>query len=88
MIERGRLTHVAIRFRGVLYALPAPNRHHHVIREIMRQNPDLCSVNNDEQGFLDEFGHFLNRKQALVSAVLFNQLRTEPRGVLTSEDLW
>lgn len=88
MIERTRLTHVAIRFRGKVYALPAPNRHHHVIREIIKQNPDVCSVSNDEQGFLDEGGHFLNRSQALVSAQLFDQLRTEPRGVLTSEDLW
>jgi hypothetical protein len=88
MIERTRLTHVAIRFQGKVYALPAPHRHHHVIREILIQNPDVCTVDNDEQGFLDEGGRFLTRKQALVSAELFGQLRCEPRGVLTSEDLW
>lgn len=88
MIERTRLTHVAIRFQGKLYSLPAPNRHHHVIREILIQNPDVCTVDNDEQGFLDESGRFLTRAQALVSAALFGQLRREPRGILTSEDLW
>ena len=88
MIERTRLTHVAIRFHGVVYSLPAPNRHHHVIREILKQNPDVCTVSGDEQGFLDEGGNFLTRGQALVSAQLFGQLLREPRGVLTSEDLW
>ena len=88
MEERTKLTHVAIRFRGVLYSLPAPNRHHHVIREIIRLNPDVCSVSNDEQGFLDEGGRFLTREQAWVSASLFGQLKQEPRGTLTSEDLW
>lgn len=89
--ERTRLTHVAIRFRGKVYSLPAPNRHHHVIREILRQNPDVCSVSNDEQGFLDESGMFLNRHQALVSAELFGQIKpgTVIRAdMLFSEDVW
>lgn len=88
MIDRSRITHVAIRFRGAVYALPAPNRHHHVIAEILRQNPDVASVSGEEQGFLDLDGRFLSREQALVSAHLHDQLRCEPRGVLTSEDLW
>jgi hypothetical protein len=86
--ERTPITHVAIRFRGVVYSLPRPSRHHHVIREIIRLNPDVCSVSGEEQGFLDESGRFLSRAAALVSAVKFGQLRAEPRGVLTSEDLW
>ena len=88
MFERTRLTRVAIRFQGKVYSLPAPNRHHHVIREILIQNPDVRTVSNDEQGFLDESGRFLTRSQALVSAKMFGQLRCEPRGILTSEDLW
>ena len=52
------------------------------------QKASVCTVTNDEQGFLDEGGRFLTRKQALVSAELFGQLLCEPRGVLTSEDLW
>jgi hypothetical protein len=86
--DRSRLTHVAIRFRGETYALPAPNRHHHVIWKIVRRNPDVSTVDGDEEGFLDEGGHFLTREQALINAHLHNQLRCEPRGVLTSEDLW
>ncbi|HTQ47470.1 MAG TPA: hypothetical protein VMI75_32160 [Polyangiaceae bacterium] len=88
--ERTKLTHVAIRFRGVVYSLPAPSRHHHVIREILKANPDVTTVDvrGDDQGFLDESGRYLTRHQALVSAQLFGQLKQEPRGVLTSEDLW
>lgn len=91
MDERTKLTHVAIRFRGTVYSLPAPNRHHHVIAEILRQCPDVDHVYGDEQGFLDESGRFLNRRQALASAEMCGQLRP---GVviraerLFSEDVW
>jgi hypothetical protein len=91
MTDRTKLTHVAIRFRGKVYSLPAPNRHHHVITEILKQNPDVCTVDDNEQGFLDESGTFLNRKQALVSAQLFDQLKpNEPVrcGMLFSENVW
>jgi hypothetical protein len=61
IFDRSRLTGVAIKFRGKIYALPEPNRHHHIIRDIMRANPDVNTVVDDEQGFLDEGGHFLTR---------------------------
>jgi hypothetical protein len=88
---RAKLTHVAIRFRGKVYSLPAPSRHHHVIIEILKQNSNVCTVDDNEQGFLDESGHFLNRKQALVSAQLNDQIK--PGAVircemLFSEDVW
>jgi hypothetical protein len=89
--ERTRLTHVAIRFRGVVYSLPAPNRHHHVLSEILRQCPNVDHVDDDEQGFLDEAGTFLNRRQALVSAELFKQIKPGTvirAGQLFSEDVW
>jgi hypothetical protein len=89
MNEHYPITHVAIRFRGKLYSLPRPNRHYHVIVEILKQNPDVPTVDSNEQGFLDESGRFLNRKQAIISAQLFDQLIREPTGgILTSEDVW
>jgi len=90
MYERTKLTHVAIRFRGIVYSLPAPNRHHDVIRKILRET-DATYVCNDEQGFLDENGTFLNRRQALVSAELLGQLKPGTvirAGQLFSEDVW
>lgn len=69
-MERPKITHVAIRFRGQVYALPAPNRHHHVIRHIVETTGvDSVDTHGDDQGFLDESGRYLNRKQALVSAI-------------------
>lgn len=92
MYERAKLTHVAIRFEGKVYSLPAPNRHHHVIREIVRQTGvKSVDVAEEDQGFLDEKGMYLNRKQALVSADLFDQIKPGTvirAGRLFSEDVW
>lgn len=89
-MARTKITHVAIRFQGKVYSLPPPNRHHDVIREIVRLT-GVDSVDNDEQGFLDETGRFLNRQQAILSARLHNQIREGSRivaGLLFSENLW
>lgn len=90
--DRTKLTHVAIRFHGVVYALPAPNRHHHVIAEILKKtNVSNVDVPEDDQGFLDESGQYLNRGQALVSAQVCGQLKegTIIRAHrLFSEDIW
>lgn len=92
MYERAKLTHVAIRFQGKVYSLPAPNRHHHVIGEIIRQTGvKSVDVHDDDQGFLDEKGTYLNRRQALVSADLFDQIKPGTvirAGQLFSEDVW
>lgn len=87
---RSKITHVAIRFDGVVYSLPQPHRHHHVIRMIVEMT-NVATVDNDEQGFLDESGHFLDRVEALASARLFGQIKDETdirAGQLFSEDLW
>ena len=44
------ITHVAIKYNGVVYSLPKPNRHHHVIRSIPGgiAGPDV-------QGFLTKY---------------------------------
>ncbi len=91
------ITHVAIRFRNKVYSLPAPNRHHDVIRMIVEtEGVDRVDSNgNDDpdnwQGFLDENGTYYNRKQALIHAMVNNQVK-EPDmircGMLFSEDVW
>lgn len=91
-VERAKLTHVAIRFRGKVWSLPAPNRHHDVIRMIVRETgADTVDSRNEDQGFLDENGTYLNRKQALVSAQLFDQIKPDATirlEMLFSEDVW
>lgn len=85
MSESRRITHVAIFHAGKVHSLPAPNRHHHVIRAIGGiPGPDI-------QGFLDNEGNFLTRSEALKVALAANQV-LDPAGVrageLFSEDLW
>src|SRR5690606_17267395 len=84
-MERRRITHVAIKYRGRVWALPAPCRHHHVIRLIGGiEGPDI-------QGFCDDRGTFLDRKEALSVALEAGQVK-DPAAIradqLFSEDLW
>lgn len=91
-IKRTKITHVAIRHNGVVYSLPSPNRHHDVIWHIAREaGCAYVNARGDDQGFLDESGRYLNRKQALVSARLHNQIKDTSKirmNMLFSEDLW
>jgi len=89
---RAPITHVALRFEGEVFALPRPNRHHDLVRAIVRQlGVSHVDVPLEDEGFLDETGRFLNRKQALVSALVNNQV-AKPEEVrldmLMSEDVW
>jgi hypothetical protein len=90
--RRPPLTHVALRFRDQIWSLPRPYRHHHIIRTIIRLDPDVDSVDCDidDQGFLDASGRYLTRKQAEVNARAHGQIKNGKiiGGVLTSEDLW
>lgn len=87
------ITHVAIQYDGKTYSLPAPNRHHHVIRMIAKEN-GVGIKGSDVQGFLDENGEFLNRQGAFIRAQRTGQLTQKEGnqfyqgGDLYSEDLW
>ena len=83
------ITHVAIQYDGKTYSLPAPNRHHHVIRMIAKEN-GVGIKGPDVQGFLDENGEFLNRQVAFIRAQETGQInrRSYQGGDLYSEDLW
>lgn len=89
---RTKITHVAIKFKDVIYSLPSPNRHNDVIRLIVEKTgASYVDVKEDCQGFLDENGTYLNRKQALVNASLHNQIKDRNNircNMLFSEDLW
>ncbi len=88
-----KITCVAIRFQGTVYSLPAPNRHNDVIRHIVETTGvDAVNVMGEDQGFLDETGRYLTRRQALGVAGREGQLKEGalgPRlGRLFSEDVW
>jgi hypothetical protein len=84
------ITHVAIKFKGVTYSLPSPNRHWNVIRHIV-DTTGVSHVDHDEQGFLDDKGNFLTRGQAFVHAAINNQIKDPSKvmlDMLFSEDVW
>lgn len=84
------ITHVAIEFHGQQFSLPAPKRHHDVIAMIFEANGK--GVDGTEiQGFLDDRGKFLSRKNALATALKAGQVKCPDSiraGRLFSEDVW
>lgn len=86
-----KIVAVAIQYDGKVYSLPKPNRHHHVIRAIAAENGEGIH-GPDVQGFLDEAGKFLNRREAYILATNTCQINRRPGGYngtdLYSEDLW
>lgn len=82
------ITHVAIHYAGKYYSLPKPNRHWNVIQLIAKEN-GVGIQGSDRQGFLDDTGRFLNRKQAMNHAISVGQVQGKERMTeLFSEDLW
>ena len=78
---------VAIKFKGKLYTLPRPNRHHNVIKMIVEETHG--PVHENEQGFVTDVGRFLTREEAVRYAIASGQLPTIfRRERLFSEDLW
>ena len=78
----------AIRHDGIVYSVPKPGRHHNVIRIMNRRGMGPETMR--EQGFLTNTGRFVDRKEACLIARAADQimLKTEPVGLLFSEDVW
>jgi len=103
-MEPAKLTHVAVRVRGVLYSLPSPNRHHHILWILAKRKGDegapevadehllteTLNAGDNSQGFLDADGQYLNRADGLIRAQATGQIKNGKTigSVLTSEDLW
>ena len=77
--------------KGLIVALPPPNRHHNIIRYIC-ETFDVETVDSSyEQGFVTSTGRFVDRKEAVDIAVAAGQTTHHewgPRTLLFSEDLW
>ena len=87
------ITHVALIFNGITYSLPKPNRHDHVIRHIVdTTGVKYVDSRGRDQGFLDDTGAYLNRKEALAHALACKQVKDGSLGIslgeLYSEDIW
>ena len=78
----------AIRLNGVVWASPAPARHHDVIRHVV--GPTLARVPGwAEQGFIDSRRGFVSRAEARAIAIDQGQVISPAHPLeLFSEDLW
>lgn len=90
LADKGHITAAAILYKDTVYSLPRPARHHDIIRLILETTKE-SSIEENEQGFLDDQGQFLRRAPALVIAERAGQL-LEERPIwgtnLYSENLW
>lgn len=90
--DRKKLVGVAIRdTEDRIWSLPAPLRHMHV-QAVMREHGAVQKPDNQwNQGFIDEDGRYLTRRQAMVNAQLHDQIKGGKlinAATLLSEDLW
>lgn len=86
-----RITGVAIRNGTTVRSMPAPNRHHNVMREIeaLGKSVEL----HGEQGFCTDRRRFVSREEALLIALAAGQMKPRLPGQydgpkLFSEDVW
>lgn len=84
-----RVVAAAIRVDGKVYSLPAPARHHDVIKHVMESGVTSLFP-QESQGFLLSNGQFATRDTARRIAVENGQVdgRKIVGSKLTSEDLW
>lgn len=80
----------AISYKGEIYTLPKPARHHDIIRHICEKTGEE-SIGENIQGFLDDKGRFASRTAAMFIVKINNQPMREGVIVLRelySENLW
>lgn len=90
----------AIRIKGVVWTLPRPARHGHIIYAYVCVNGDDSFVNaetkRDDQGFINDKGNFMNRAEAAEHFLACGQpysdrcdIKTLKKcKILFSEDVW
>lgn len=78
---------VAIIQDGIMYMLPKPKRHRHVIKMMVKKYG--FERVTGERGFYNEHDVFISREDALSIALLTGQItESEHPRELFSEDLW
>lgn len=89
------ITAAAIKFGDLVCWLPAPARHHHILRSVVANYKGRSDAGylREVQGFMTDDCRFLDRKEAYAHAQNCKQpLPRRPGGYngdeLFSEDLW
>lgn len=87
------ITHVAIKdSNGKVWSLPKPNRHGNIFLDNKLKGIDNLPLREGIQGFLNDKGEFLDRKQAFIHVQEckqeFNLKRNVSDKDLYSEGVW
>lgn len=84
-----QITRAAVRINGHIFAPPRPGRHGDAIQMAVEAIPD-CFVQPDQQGFVTNYGRFVDRVEGKYIARRANQLleRASKLNELFSEDMW
>lgn len=85
---RERIEAAAVQYKGAVWTLPRPARHHHILWAIDRVHPGGEIVLPDDQGFVTDAGRFVGRAEAKMVALGAGQTVAPPGSDLFSEDLW
>ncbi len=90
-----RIVAAAIRHDGAVYTLPAPARHHHIMRWMQERSllPEFGYVAVDDFGFVASDMRYVRRKPAMLIAQAAGQIIRPASGGyqgpdLYSEDVW
>ena len=78
----------AVRFQGVIFSMPRPHRHHHILHA--QTGMGLRGLAHRDQGFLLSDGTYADRAAAWIIAKNAKQFKGEPHHPehLFTEDLW
>lgn len=87
--KREKLVRAALLYKGKIWSVPAPGRHHNVIQ--LMAGAGLGPEAQRDQGFLTDIGRFVDRREGLCIAEAANQIIRRTGNAddkLYSEDLW
>ena len=89
MSETIRVVAAAVNHEGKVWTLPAPARHHNVLRYMVEHGVKTpIRAGTEDQGFVRSDGKFVSRSAALRIARQADQVGDLIGSILTSEDLW
>lgn len=83
-----RIVAAAWLHEGIVYVLPPPARHHHVMLHMVEVHGLKGRFASQDSGFLVEDGGWVTRNCAERMAFQTGQVTKIIGGCLTSEDLW
>lgn len=84
-----RIVAAALKYRDLIFTMPAPARHGHIIHQMARS--DVIHTHTATQGFITDYGVFVDRVEARKIAHEAGQMipgRSVHSTELFSEDVW